>query len=240
MLIYWRVCEKQETLSFIPRWGGNSKLEIIKKCWLSLQQSVTRDDKIKVFEDSCSNELLHWLQLTSRAPISFISIPKSDKRRNEYPIHYILPINILMHEDAKNYPEELIYFCNDDFLHLPTALHIMKSVYVDGWKSFAVPYDYPDRYTLDRTRQAEIFINRYSHWRTIPSCTGVTMAPGNMWLKHKIVISQNVQFNNDSWTYEAYSKDLAICPIPGVSTHLTENCMTPLINWQKIWEDIKI
>ena len=61
MLIYWRVCEKQQTLSFVPRWKNISKLEIIKKCWLSLQQSVSPDDAIKIFEDDFSQELLNWL-----------------------------------------------------------------------------------------------------------------------------------------------------------------------------------
>lgn len=240
MLIYWRVCEKQQTLSFVPRWENTSKLEIIKKCWLSLQQSVSPDDAIKIFEDECSQELLNWLQKTSKAPISIISIPKSDKSRNEYPIHYILPIDIIMNEDAHKHYNEPIYFCNDDFLHLPHAVHVMKSIYQDGWKSFAVTYDYPDRYTLDRTRQAEVFVNRMSHWRTIPSCTGVTMAPGSMWLKHQTVIKQNVQFNNDSWTWEVYAKEMCICPIPGVSTHLTTNCMTPLVNWKPYWDSIEI
>ena len=239
MLIYWRVCEKQETLSYVPRWKNISKLEIIKKCWLSLQQSVTSYVSIKIFEDSCSKELLDWLRQTSRAPLSFVSIPKSDKSRNEYPIHYILPIDTLIAQDALRSPNEIIYFCNDDFLHLPHALHTMKSIYQDGWKSFAVPYDYPDRYTLDRARTTELFINRYCHWRTIPCCTGVTMAPGSMWLKHATIIKQNVTFNNDSWTWEAYAKDLALCPVPGVNTHLTEGCITPLINWEQVWNSLK-
>lgn len=240
MLIYWRVCEKQETQSFIPRWKNYYKPEIIKKCWLSLQQSVTAEDQIKVFEDKCSKELLNWLQQTSRAPISFVSIPDTGKSRQENNIHVTLPYQMLFEKDALSNLNNIIYWCADDYLHLPQAVHLMKSIYQDGWKTFATTYDYPDRYTLDRTRQAEIFINRYSHWRTIPSCPGDMMAPGHLWLKYKTIILQNATFNNDSWTYEAFSKDLAICPIPGVSTHLTENSMTPVINWQKIWEDIKI
>ena len=240
MLIYFRVCEKQETLSHVPRWKNISKMEILKKSWLSLQQSVTADDEIKIFEDGCSQELLTWLGMTSKAPFSFVSIPRSEKSRFEHPIHAIIPYDHLFNQDAPAQPDRLIYLCNDDFLHLPHAMHVMKSIFEDGWKGFAVPYDYPDRYTLDRTRQAEVFINRYSHWRTVPSCTGVTIAPGSTWLRHKTIALQNIRFNSDSWTWEAYAKDSCICPMPGVSTHLTTNCMTPLIPWENIWNQIQI
>lgn len=240
MLIYWRVCEKQETLSFVTRWKNISKLEIIKKCWLSLQQSVTSEDHIKIFEDSCSQELLDWLVKTSKTQTSIVSIPKLDKQRHEYPIHYILPLKILLDEDAILDDKNILYFCNDDFLHTPHALHLMKSVYQDGWTSFAVPYDYPDRYHLDRSKQTELFINRFSHWRTVPSCTGVTMAPGKIWLQHKTIINQTSIFNSESWTWEAYAKTPAICPIPGVSTHLTINHMTPSVDWDNIWNNINV
>lgn len=237
MIIYFRVCEKQETMSFTRRWKNISKTDIIKKSWASLVKSINSQDKVKIFEDDCSSELLEWLRKTSTTNnIEILSIPKHKKARTEYPLHCIFPYQELMNKDAVNNPNEIIYFSNDDFLYLPNALNLMRTVYEDGWDSFATTYDYPDRYTLDKTRNCEVFINRGSHWRTIPSCTGVTMAKGSMWLKHKTTITQHAAFNSDAYTWEVYGKEKAICPIPGQSTHLTEGCMTPLINWEAVWE----
>lgn len=242
MKIIYRVCEKQETMSFVPRWKNISKLEIIKKCWLSVQANVNaEEDTFYIFEDACSKNLLDWMQETAKAPIEqIISIPEDPRSRYEYCIHAIMPFDFLLDDLGPQNPKDLIYLCNDDFLHLPMALPYAKSVYEDGWTSFVTTYDYPDRYTLDKTRNCDLLINRYTHWRTIPCCTGVTIAPGEMWVKHKETIKRSVYFNSDAYTWEVYGKEKAICPIPGLSTHLTQNCLTPLINWEAVWDSIQL
>lgn len=238
MIIYWRVCEKQETLSGVPRWNNNSKQDIIKKCWLSLQNSIdTAIDEIIVVEDECSDELLEFLEEGNLAKkIEFHHVKPHDGTG-----HFVEVADII-DEKTKLFPNEIHFMCNDDFLFLPNALHIMRSIFENGWKGFVIPYDYPDRYTLDNTRLCELYINQYCHWRTIPSCTSITSALGSVWQQHMQPFKRNAFFNDDSWTWEAYSfaKTKGICPIPGIATHLTEGCMTPLVNWQQVWDDIPI
>lgn len=247
MIIYWRPCEIEETLSFVPRWNNKTKNEILKKCWIALNAQVTRDDRIIIIEDKLSVETMAWLDATRKCNIEWVAVKdvegKSTNRR-EYPIHYITLVEV-MDKQTKEYPNEIHYLCNDDILHLPHALATLKSIYNDGWKGFATLYDYPDRYTLDKqytatTRSCEIYLGSMSHWRTIPSCTGVTSALGHTWQKYMRELKRNAFFNDDSYTWMAYAQVGCLSPIPGCATHLTQNHMTPRINWDQYYDSIKI
>jgi hypothetical protein len=250
MIIYWRVCEKQETQSYARRWEGKDKRELLRKCWLSIQPSITPEDTIIIAWDKVKQSTLDWLVSTSNTPnvqlhecpiplvdesIDAMLGPVMDGRR-----HHYTSLAHLIDNTTKLFPNEIHYLCNDDFLHLPHAIAAMKSVYHSGWRGFVVAYDYPDRYTLDRDRHCEMMLNEYSHWRTIPSCTGCTSALGHTWQEHIKLFKQNAIYNSDSFTWEMYAKSGAICPVPGMATHLTEGCLTPRIDWKQIYESIKL
>ncbi len=243
MRIYYRVCEKQETLSFVERWQNQNKIDIIKKCWLSVQSSVDpKNDNFIVIEDGCSKELLDWMVQTCKTSDIVIdkvgdNIKEGDPKE-EFAAYKRL-VELTDYWTAKE-PNDLHYWCADDYLHLPLALHVMKSSYTDGWRGYVVPQDYPDRYTLDFIKTCVLYAGSMSHWRTIPSCTGNTCAPGSVWRRHMTIMKQNAVYNQDSFLWEAYGKSGAVSAIPGQATHLAENCMTPTINWQLLWDGINI
>ena len=245
MKIYWRVCEQQETLSFVPRWKNLGKIEIIKKCWISLQNSIGKEDEIIVVEDGCSTETLDYLKEKNTSKLSFHHV-KPHKHIStdllEGKVGHFIEVSNLIDQKTKMQPDEIHFMCNDDFLFLPIAIDAMKSIFEDGWTGFVIPYDYPDRYTLDKTRLCELYLGRFCHWRTVPSCTSITSDKGSTWQQYMRSFKRNATYNDDSWTWEAYSlaKSKALCPIPGLATHLTEGCMTPLIDWDKIWNKINV
>ena len=250
MKIYWRVCEQQETLSFVPRWNDYNKIDIIKKCWISLQKSLEYDGQddheIVVVEDDCSQNTLDYLKETAKIKrLSFHHVKPHPILDDEYvkgKTGHFIEVAELIDQGTKSQPDKIHFMCNDDFLFLPTAIAVMESVFVGGWKGFVIPYDYPDRYTIDNTRLCEVYMGEYNHWRTVPSCTSITSAHGSTWQQYMRSFKRNAYFNDDSWTWEAYSpaKTKAICPIPGVATHLTKGCMTPYIDWNEVWENIDV
>ena len=93
---------------------------------------------------------------------------------------------------------------------------------------------------MDRNRQCELLLNQYSHWRTIPSCTGCTSALGRTWQQHIKLFKQNAIYNSDSFTWEMYAKSGCLAPVPGMASHLTEGCLTPRVNWAEIYDSISI
>lgn len=241
MIIYWRVCEDERTLSHVPRWQGASKKEILRKSWLSLQAAIRPEkDLIYIIEDKCSEETINWLKSTAIGTVSVKHVEDgstTEENRFVNPIHYIKLVE-WMDEYTQKEPNEVHFLCNDDFLFLPHALELCESIFNEGWNGFVVPYDYVDRYTIDRTRQCELFLSSLSHWRTVPSCTGVTMAKGIIWQHYMSHLKRQAKMNDDSWTWIAYGQVGGISPIPGVATHLTENHMTPRVDWKGVWDSL--
>ena len=60
------------------------------------------------------------------------------------------------------------------------------------------------------------------------------------WLQYKFELLRAGVFADDSWTWKAFKQVGALCPVPGHATHLQDNCITPLINWEIVYNDIHI
>lgn len=237
MRIYWRCCEQEESLSWVKRWENQPKLLILKKCWLSLQESISPEDTIVIFEDQCSLDTQEFLLKTCKTPnVSFIHITKHEKY---IPTHFIEFAEYL-DKWTKEYPEQLHYLLNDDYLLLPDAINILKSVFRDGHTGFALLEDYIDRYYLDRNKQCEVLLGSRSHWRSVPSTTGVICGPGSEWQKYMRQIKYCAAQNSDEFTWELCARTLTLCPLPGQASHLADGKMTPMVNWVKRWNEINV
>lgn len=254
MIIIYRASEANKSPGSIsdgtnekPRWKDKTKSEIFKKCWLSLQNGLEGwDDRIIILADRVSDSTLQWMRDTSTIPtkIEVINIPPRTEvppyGAHPYPQYHPVTINTCIQlmekiiEIAQQYPEELIYVCEDDYLHTTDAIRIMKNVYKAGYTGFYLPYDYPDRY-VDRDKYSEIIIGPDCHLRTVSSATLTMAGLGKTFLPFKFSILQAGLFSDDSWTWKAFKQSVAVCPIPGTATHLQDRCITPLIDWDKVW-----
>jgi hypothetical protein len=141
---------------------------------------------------------------------------------------------------AEKNPDEIIYVCEDDYLHVDYAITAMKEVFKQGFQGFYAPYDYPDRYTIDRHKDAELHAGPYGHLRSIPSATLTIAALGKTWLHYKYELLRSGVFADDTWTWKAFAQVGALCPVPGHATHLQNHCITPYINWKTIYDSIHI
>ena len=255
MIILFRSCETNlspgslgDGTEDVPRWNGRFKLEIIRKCYKSLQAGLTEEDEIIVINDNTSEDTLTWMKANTKAKFSIINITPLAKLRAEHPFpryHPILPgscmelMELLVDLADKN-PEEIIYVCEDDYLHIPNAITTLKVIFSSHFAGFFVPYDYPDRYTIDKTRTCELYNTIIGHVRTIPSATLTIAAKGKTWSEFKYDLLRAGVFADDSWTWKAFAQATAISPIPGVATHLQEHCITPRIDWENIYNSIII
>jgi len=226
-----------------PRWNGKYKLEILRKSYLSIQEGLNKEDSIIIVNDRTTKETLEWMKNTTIANFSVVDITSLDVLRKEhkYPKYHPVVINAcpdlteLLIQTAESNPEELIYICEDDYLHTPIAISAMKNLYNSSFDGFYVPYDYPDRYTIDREINTKIYLTNYGHIRTVPSATLTIAALGKTWLKYKYEILRAGVFADDSWTWKAFAQIPAFCPIPGHATHLQEGCITPGVDWETVY-----
>lgn len=253
MIILFRSCEANlsagslgEGLEDKPRWNGKKKLEILRKCYLSIQHGLNKDDHVVIVNDRTSQDTLKWMQQNTIAMFSVVDIPALNeiRKHHPYPDYHPVVINAcpqlmeLVVDCAERNPDELLYICEDDYLHLEHAITAMKAVFDSGYQGFYVPYDYPDRYTIDTSKTCEIHAGPYGHLRTVPSATLTIAAKSSTWLKYKYEILRAGVFADDSWTWKAFAQTGAVCPLPGHSTHLQDNCITPYIDWSAVYERI--
>lgn len=255
MIILFRSCEANlsagslgDGTSNVPRWNGKFKLEILRKCFSSLQAGIDEQDSIIIINDRTTPETLQWMQSSTKAKFSVVDItPLPELRSNHaYPTyHPVIPnacpdLMEYVVTLAQNNPQELIYICEDDYLHNNIAITAMKSLYEHGYNGFYVPYDYPDRYTLDRDSLCNMYMGPYGHLRTVPSATLTIAARGSLWSNFKYELLRAGVFADDSWTWKAFKQVEALCPVPGHATHLQDACITPYVDWLSMYESINI
>lgn len=233
MIIYFRACEKQDTISYVTRFNNFSKTIILKKCWLSIQKSIKKTDTIFLIEDNLSEETLEWLLENSNIPVNVVSVPEHEW---DYHQHTVTLVDTLKAYSNK-YLEELHYIVEDDYLHVDNALVVLQETLKD-WNGFAVPYDYPDRYT--NPKPSRILVGKDRHWRTIDSSTMTVLAKGKTWLTIINALELAAPTSNDKIFEEIYPHIVCINPLPGVASHLTDRHHTPLVDWVNIWENINV
>lgn len=234
MIIYFRVCEKQETISHVNRYNSADKATMIKKCWLSLQESVSKEDKIIIIHDEVSDFTLKYLLDTSKTPnIEFVEVQPHSW---DYHEHTVMLVDIL-EQEAQKHQEELHFILEDDYLHAPNALGVLKGT-LSGWDHFAVPYDYIDRYTNLET--TTILLGPDRHWRTVNSSTMTVIAKGKTWLEYITDLRGAAPTSNDQVFIDIYKTANCISPLPGVSSHMTDRHATPYVDWQKIWDNYDV
>jgi hypothetical protein len=142
---------------------------------------------------------------------------------------------------AENFSSsDYIYFLEDDYVHTSNALNIM----LDGVKTFELisGYDHLDRYTRDDDisfGMESIFFKNNTHWRTAESTTATFMCTKKM-LKEILPYAKKHLANDRNFFRELYTKNIRLfTPIPGVSTHVHENFLSPGLDWEKILNDFK-
>lgn len=255
MIIFFRSCEANLSAGSLgdgtedkPRWNGKRKLEILRKCYLSIQSGIDEHDEIVIVNDRTTSETLTWMQNNTKASFKILDITPLPELRENHPYPYYHPVvpnacpdlmEIIVDYAASN-PTEVIYICEDDYLHNNYAITAMKAIFDKGYKGFYVPYDYPDRYTLDTSKNCELHAGPFGHLRSIPSATLTIAAFGATWSQYKFELLRAGAFADDSWTWKAFAQVGGVCPIPGHATHLQNNCITPYVNWSEIYESISV
>lgn len=238
MHIYFRCSEKEKTISNVLRWAPDgipvTKTVILKKCWQSIQDSISEEDFIHVIHDEVSEKTLKYLNNSAKGMINFFEVPVHDW---DYHGHTVELFNILETELETSSAREWHYIVEDDYLHTNNALHVMRETQ-KRWGGFIVPYDYPDRYKDGVA--THILIGTDRHWRTIHSGTMTLAADSKLWKRYLPQFIQAAPQSNDKILDNIYTETMCINPLPGIATHLTAFHMTPLVPWKERWEEIKI
>ena len=187
--IVFRTCDKVNAVHGSPRPFNLDKLSLIKICFISLVEALKNNEyNIIVVADDISNELTSFFNNYNVTLVHGVFGNDNSLRK--------------CFELAKAIDsDELIYFCEDDYLHTPETFQAVLEVYNESSKSvpgeirfkkllrkreitwfkikrfskkpalLVFPCDYPDRYERKYLKKNFIFQTQNFHWRQIEDIT---------------------------------------------------------------------
>jgi hypothetical protein len=254
--IIFRTCDVVHSLHNTPRPFNADKKTLIKKCFLSLLESLQGvDHEITILGDKLSDELVTFFR---QYPYTLIlgDWGNDESLRQSMKLAFNAP------------DDDWVYLCEDDYLHSKQAFNWIidfiehKDQYITT-KRFLTsigirnnlrhipiiihPTDYPDRYKSKYLRFSLIFLSRFCHWRQVTDTTFTFMAQGKTFKKYRSIFWTSCTGANDRYLSKKLyagvrfgNKALCLSPMPGVATHMHEEVMTPLVDWKQIYDSIDI
>jgi hypothetical protein len=239
------------------------KIEYSKRALNSLIKSVkflknkysTINVKVIIVDDNSKSEnLLQLKDLINHNNIELINLEYSKyenqilKQKSKETFANLASL-LQCFEIGKEKGEDLIYFVEDDYLHIEEMLFEMISSYERiasqiNKDIFMCPSDYP--YLYMNNEKTNVLIGNRRHWRTINKTLCTFMTSKNMlekyWDKfYKNCLDRHEPF--EKYLNQIYLEEICISPLKSLSLHLTNinssYGLSPFIDYKKLWEENK-
>ena len=230
----------------------NSLIKAINFC-----QEKYKSLKIKtiIIDDNSNSENLKRVQkLIEHIDFEIIKLDKKKfetrikKQKTEETFSNLASL-LQSFEVAKEKGNDLIFFIEDDYLHLEQMLEEIVASYERissqlGKDIFMCPSDYPYLYMTNE--KTNILIGNKRHWRTVNKtlCTFITSK--NLLEKYWDNFDKTCQDRHypfEKYLNEIYLNEVCISPIKSLSLHLTNvnssYGLSPFINIKKLWDQNK-
>lgn len=134
---------------------------------------------------------------------------------------------------------DYFYFVEDDYLHKPGWLDILKEGFDEGFDYFTM-YDHADKYSeLYKGLNSQIRTTDSCHWRSTPSTTDTFACTREILKEDHGVHEYYSSFLNYSLDHKRFTelgkrgRTIMSC-MPGWSTHVETDLMSPSINWSLV------
>jgi len=253
--IIYRTCDAVSSVHGAARPFGLNKRETIELCFKSLVESLRGFEYgIHVVADNISDDLRKFFQQYSVTITegvfgndeSFRVCLRQAFQYDDNDWVYLCEDDYLHAPQAFLWIDDLI--ANRESILLTKSHRSLKRFAPIDYRRnihkmplFIHPPDYPDRYKPRQRDPSFIFVSQYCHWRQVANTTFTFMAEAKS-LKHfKTALLHAASGADDGYLsrkifarYHFAGKALCLSPMPGVSTHMHSEVMTPLVDWKKI------
>lgn len=255
--IIFRTCDLVHSLHNAPRPFNLDKRSLIKICFKSLYNSVKDyPHKITVLGDRLSEEMQEFFR---GYPVTLLN----EELGNDKSLRRQMEIALESPED------EWIYLVEDDYLHTADAFKWIDDL-IANRKSYMSTKrlarqlrsirlriddkplvihtpDYPDRYKPKYLRFSLVFLSQYCHWRQVTNTTFTFMMQGKTVRRYREILLRSSIGADDGYLSRKLfgglrfgNKALCLSPIPGVCTHMHNEVMTPLVDWEKVIAELTV
>jgi hypothetical protein len=250
--VIFRACDVVTAVNGAPRPFGLDKRTLIQVCFASLQLALQPvSHRITVLGDKLSSELSAFFEAQAGVQLLHGSFGNEGSIRRTFE---------LAGERAR--PQDWIYFCEDDYLHVPQAMTQVRDLIVNRRQAMEhhprgdslaslldpgsadlviFPADYPDRYRGRYRRFSMVFHTANSHWRQVSDSTFTFLMQGSTFARHRALLERCASGANDRLLSRSLyarhhfrKRALCVSPMPGLSTHMHTGTMTPVVDWSGI------
>lgn len=195
----------------------------------------TLDDRVEytAFHDSGNGDISdHFL---SNKNVNKVSVKGGNGAQS-----FLNLLNFVI--DDKCEDEDIIYFLEDDYLHKPGWIDILLEGFEYIGADYYTLYDHPDKYYLPMYEElaSKIIATPTVHWRTTPSTTNTYACKFKTLKDHFNIHIQYCDLeagwvkDHDKFTCLWNEGSNLVSCIPGYSTHVEGNMLSPTIDWSKI------
>ena len=206
---------------------------------------LVHDDDIIVIADGVSDNTFDWLKNKN------INVERTQFGSGGHSWNYTLDEAVKLEDDT------IVYFVEDDYLHLPNSRNILIEAFTQLGAHYVSLYDHPDKY-IDADRGGNPYIRgggedttvvrtKSCHWK-ITNSTTMTFASRVRTLKEDFDILKKWTIGNHTPSIaKGYPEDMhmfvelrnekqraLVTPLPGFSTHGETNFLTPYRDWSKV------
>jgi hypothetical protein len=155
--------------------------------------------------------------------------------------------NIALNEALTYNDDDIVYFIENDYLHKPESVNILKEGFELG-ASFVALYDHPDKYLdpgkggnpycVGGAEDTRVYLTDSCHWK-ITNSTTMTFAAKVSTLKRVESILRKHTSGTHPNDFQMFLElrqlgELLITPLPGYATHGETRWLTPLTDWSTV------
>lgn len=208
-----------------------------KKCFLNLLETTSNERGVNItclLDNSRKDNRPHFLEQQTDVPVIPFS-GGSECASFLFMLDYVLA--------TKQNEEAIIYFLEDDYLHKPGWVKIMREGFSIPQIDYITLYDHRDKYEHCNYSdlRSQLFYTPSCHWRTTPSTTNTYAMLGKTLARDEAIHRQFSSAGTISQDHakfcalEQEGKKLISC-LPGFSSHLEPDYTSPCTNWEEILE----
>lgn len=248
LVVFIRTCLRaSRNVDKTPRFTGVSVAETIYRCLLSTVASIQnacdkgRLCEVVVLDDHSDAEYVAVLKrIFSRLTCTWTFETTRETGQG---------LSLLeQFERAKNL-NALCYFCEDDYLHLPSAIDEMWSFYQQVFEktnAHMVLHPQEMEFLYQHYYPSYILKGEYRHWRSMSHATHVLWTHSHV-VKDYWRYFENTRFVGDRKNRHKGSENRTtnllfqhipgFCPLPGLAGHTQfDFTLPPFFDWKEIWD----
>lgn len=231
MTILYKICLFEDRLQKHGNCNiSNSISELVFTCLISLLKQMDFNDEIVFFCDGndCIDKIENLCQTYKvKYKYKMFDYKSASKIHNET-INYI----------NYNQTDELIYVCEDDYLHFDSALIKIKEFLIKYPNYFCHPIDYPNLYENDNRfiYDSHIILSNTHHWRSIKNTTYTLAFTKSLYKQHIrtfSIIKDHIYDEHGINLLYVFNK--CFSPIPSLTSHITNEGIPPVVDTEKTY-----